>query len=535
MIRKRKTMGIIGAVGALAVAGSAIFGATQYVSAQGDAPDVVGDGFSIYVNEPVEGSEWSVTMEQWREWDGEGRYRRATGDDPHNAVQDFEQAITFDPNNDGSQYPYIVFDQHLLVGRIGSELTGTSGSDFLEGGTHNDTLNGLQGSDVLTGHGGADIINGGPGNDYLFAQGLAGGELDNYVNELNGGIDHDIIVGSYGNDYITTGIGFDKVAGGPGVDTIEFVNHYNYSQWFGDVVPANETLFGFAKSLIYGQEGNDHIVGYVDNYWGDASSPTLLPSSIPESQRWHKSGQYQSYGEIYGGSGSDTIELAGRYAGVVYGGTGTDTISLTKRNLSDGTLHDNSDWNSRCFHPAPKTVAFYGNPGPDTITNTTNCYSDIDGGRGDDTIVIRGGHTNYYALDDDPPNNEVHSTQGLKSKIYGGSGNNTIEVLEPASHTAVPAAPAAWGNSIDGEVYPPSVVLHYDVETRGHDVVTGFDPRYTRIAVSGRVIVDPILLDGVHSVILHPHSTNEDGFSSDETSMVIKGVTSIPAGAYISP
>ena len=82
-------------------------------------------------------------------------------------------------------------------------LTGTEGSDHLEGAGTDDTLEG---------HGGDDTLKGGDGNDYLY-----GGEGDD---TLKGGDGDDHLYAGKGDDTLDGGDGDDTLDGGDGIDYI---------------------------------------------------------------------------------------------------------------------------------------------------------------------------------------------------------------------------------------------------------------------------------------------------------------------------
>ncbi len=139
-----------------------------------------------------------------------------------------------------------------LRGDDGNDLLfGNDGKDFLFGGKGDDTLHGGAGNDLLIGKDGADDMDGGDGidtvdysgvkfplavtmDDNIANDGIAG-EHDNVrttVENLDGGLESDRIVGNgsnnvlaggYGNDSLRGGDGLDVLVGGPGTDTLKGV------------------------------------------------------------------------------------------------------------------------------------------------------------------------------------------------------------------------------------------------------------------------------------------------------------------------
>ncbi|WP_306297042.1 calcium-binding protein [Nostoc sp. C052] len=103
----------------------------------------------------------------------------------------------------------------------------------ISGSPYNDNIVGSNGNDTLsTGNGGNDTIDGGNGNDYLTIISHTSGN-----NLLSGGDGNDTLSassasgnntlnGGNGNDYLTGGNGNDSLIGGAGVDTFAF-NSFN--------------------------------------------------------------------------------------------------------------------------------------------------------------------------------------------------------------------------------------------------------------------------------------------------------------------
>jgi Ca2+-binding RTX toxin-like protein len=91
---------------------------------------------------------------------------------------------------------------------------GSSGPQYLFGGTGTDTLFGAGDNDHLYGGLGMDRLDGGAGNDYL--EGNGGSDI------LTGGDGVDTLVGGTGLDILTGGKGSDSLKGGKGDDTYLF-------------------------------------------------------------------------------------------------------------------------------------------------------------------------------------------------------------------------------------------------------------------------------------------------------------------------
>ena len=102
---------------------------------------------------------------------------------------------------------------NFLLGGSGNDtVEGGDGFDLIHGGTGDDSILGGAGSDLLRGGSGNDTIEGGEGNDRLF-----GGSGDD---SLDGGAGDDLLVGGSGNDTLLGGEGNDTLVGGEGNDTL---------------------------------------------------------------------------------------------------------------------------------------------------------------------------------------------------------------------------------------------------------------------------------------------------------------------------
>ncbi|MBA4094745.1 MAG: hypothetical protein C0489_11755, partial [Candidatus Accumulibacter sp.] len=198
---------------------------------------------------------------------------------------------------------------------VALNLSGTSGSDTLNGSDLADTIDGGAGADTINGHGGNDLlyggadaatssagwdrINGGAGND-----GLWGGNGDD---ELNGGTGNDELYGEAGNDRLNGDDGDDLLEGGAGNDQLNG---------------------GAGANILRGGDGNDGLTGSAGSvYEGGAGDDSFMISFNAQSS---------GVTELSGGSGNDrfSLHLASSPAGqtTISGGTGSDTYIPTPGN-----------------------------------------------------------------------------------------------------------------------------------------------------------------------------------------------------------
>ena len=105
---------------------------------------------------------------------------------------------------------------------FGDDLFGQGGDDYVDGENGDDILHGGPGDDELHGRNGSDVMLGNEGNDRLYGERgedtIDGGPGDDTI---QGNLDDDTIQGGEGDDRIqVVGGGFDRVACGPGADTV---------------------------------------------------------------------------------------------------------------------------------------------------------------------------------------------------------------------------------------------------------------------------------------------------------------------------
>ncbi|MDR6149625.1 Ca2+-binding RTX toxin-like protein [Sphingomonas sp. SORGH_AS742] len=169
----------------------------------------------------------------------------ATGAISFRNAPDFEAPSDADGNNiydvdvlvsDGTLVT--IQHAHVTVRDVqGEVVVGTSGDDFLNGGVGNDSLSGLGGNDILIGGVGADRLDGGDGSDQVdYGQSSAGvtvyldgtpgvggdaqGDVLAGIENINGSLYNDVLLGSSGSNVIDAGPGDDVLNGHGGGDTL---------------------------------------------------------------------------------------------------------------------------------------------------------------------------------------------------------------------------------------------------------------------------------------------------------------------------
>jgi len=153
--------------------------------------------------------------------------------------------------------------ENLIAGSGNDSLTGTSGSNRIEGGEGNDTLVGAGGDDSLYGGNGKDLIlvstgvdfaDGGDGVDTLNVAAMTGSVTMNLETGLSNTLGESLInfenlVAGAGNDSLTGTNGANRIEGAAGKDQI-----------FG-LDGADTLIGGGATDKLFGGAGNDRLTG----------------------------------------------------------------------------------------------------------------------------------------------------------------------------------------------------------------------------------------------------------------------------------
>ncbi|WP_299723521.1 Hint domain-containing protein [uncultured Tateyamaria sp.] len=303
-----------------------------------------------------------------------------------------------------------------------TNVRGSQGDDYTDGGGNNDTIYGNSGNDTLTGHEGNDSIEGGDGNDEIY-----GGQGSDDINAgdgndtVSGGSDNDTINGDAGGDSIFGDTGEDRVSGGAGSDRV----------YGGD---GNDTVSGEqGRDSLYGGAGHDSMFasgggipddGVGDYYDGGTGNDTIDAGSGDDT--------------ILGGDGEDSISGNGGNDSI-QGGAGTDTIRGGDGNDTiDGGL--NSD-------------TIYGGSGDDYIFDSGASLSDdtIYGEGGNDTIV--GGVREDYLDGGDDADTFIIEDGFGNDTIVGGEGgtdDDTIDLSALSGPVTVDFASDEAGSITDG-------------------------------------------------------------------------------------
>jgi Ca2+-binding RTX toxin-like protein len=257
-----------------------------------------------------------------------------------NATVNLGFAASSTPSNAVTAFPADArtYDFELPLTESADPFTGSALNEKIMGLGGNDTLNGAEGNDYLDGGYGNDSLNGGAGNDWIDGGAgndwIDGGIDDNFIilgdgNDTVYGGATDFILGGDGNDIIYSfhgnGVdGYDTIDAGAGNDSIYDGNGYYGNDYMPDLVHGgtgddyieDDTWYDMTKTptqKLYGDEGNDKIIGCGELYGGDGND--FLENG------W---GYFNCY--LQGDTGNDTLKGRGEQGEIFFGGLDSDKI-----------------------------------------------------------------------------------------------------------------------------------------------------------------------------------------------------------------
>lgn len=356
-----------------------------------------------------------------------------------------------------------------------SALTGTNAADVLTVQHSEVTVKAGKGNDKITvSKGAGNVLYGGTGADTITIGKSAGkgnkvyGDAGNdtikvsakYGVTINGGAGNDKLYGGKGNDTFTGDKGKDTFfyANGGGKDTItdyqagEDKLQITSGSISKTAVAKNkkDLVFTVGKGTITLKNAagkkismkdtrgtytmNNKLITLGKDFTGtmDATKYVSTIKSIDArnvAKAVNITGNSQANRILPGrgggtykcGAGNDTIEIDGNGEYTVHGNDGKDTIlikSSTKCTVYGDAGDDNININGV---GTGNTV--YGNDGNDTI-HVTNGKNVIDGGAGNDTIIIVGGSSHIISCGAGA--DTIHIVGGLSHIISGGAGADTF-------------------------------------------------------------------------------------------------------------
>lgn len=333
------------------------------------------------------------------------------------------------------------------TGAANSLVLGTDGSiaNFTTGTTTADSKNALFGGAGISGpNDGADSFAiGGKGSFLVYGNGGAD-QISQGSNGSNGTVfdatSAVTVFGGKGADSINLTTASNKgsllVLGGEDADTIKILNTGNTTIYggtgAGDSADGADSI-GLAGSggtiTVFGNGGDDFINGDAANNltngtaFLDGTKATIFGGTGNDTINVSFASQAKGTVTVYGGENNDTIKVANLGTTTIYGGTG------------QGDSTDGAD--NIILTGSAGSVTVFGNAGDDFITGTaaTNnvtalgngVVANLYGGRGNDTINVgydattSKGTINVFG-GEDQDSITVANTAGSATTVYGGTG-----------------------------------------------------------------------------------------------------------------
>ena len=311
----------------------------------------------------------------------------------------------------------------ISTGDDADTIYGGDGADSIDGGLDDDEIYGGAGNDtvdgslngIVDGTLGNDLIFGGSGDDSLVAGVDAFSDYvgddpnlpnpydaDGNLSDPNTADGKDTVYGGIGNDTIISGDDADALYGGSGEDRINAGIDDDYVEG------------GQGADVILGGHGSDTILGGSGDDSIDASSQTSgmdYPNTpddtdpVPENDR----------DEVYAGHGNDTV-FGGDDDDMLHGGSGDDVL--------DGGIDEDTlvgDYGNDELIGGAGEDLLYGNQGADTLDGGDDADA-LFGGSGDD--VLDGGQGADSLVGGD--GNDSLTAGNGEDTLEGGAGADTL-------------------------------------------------------------------------------------------------------------
>ncbi len=191
-----------------------------------------------------------------------------------------------------------------------------------------------------------------------------------------------------------------------------------------------------ARKLAYEKSSYGYDISRTVNVTGNAKANTIYVANI-DGGTWQggaggdtikitKGNNHIVYGDDKAGklSGNDTITISGGAGHQIYGGAGTNTITVEKAYSDDGE----------------SAITIKGGSGIDTIRmygggTTYNRDNYIYGGAGKDRIYLYGTVKNYIKIYGESGNDTIDISGGYSHTIDGGAGDDAITIKGGSNHT----------------------------------------------------------------------------------------------------
>ncbi|MFZ3185740.1 MAG: calcium-binding protein [Pseudomonas sp.] len=301
-----------------------------------------------------------------------------------------------------------------------AQINGTTGNDNKIGTSYDDLIVGLDGNDTLYGSGGNDIIWGGTlgvRSYYVHTDYMDGGSGND---TLHGGNGNDTLIGGEGDDRLDGGAGNDSLTGGTGRDTFAISNYStdsysNYTTQITDFtrgvdkldisllgVSDYETFLSLMRAESTGLTLSIRQNGYSASYTlantNSLDATDIIFNTSTSHDNITLNDNYNDLRQVFSGLGNDTI-TGNSYGNTLYGESGNDIIY---GNSDASTVEYDHD-------------VLYGGAGDDKLYGY---YGNdlLKGGSGNDTLDGGFGNDTLYG--------------GLGSDVFVVPSNNTLSYSE---------------------------------------------------------------------------------------------------------
>ncbi|MBU1041025.1 MAG: FecR domain-containing protein, partial [Proteobacteria bacterium] len=334
----------------------------------------------------------------------------------------------------------------LLVWTVSSVIVNVLCSD------HGDIIYGTEGSNFIRGGLGNDLLYGKGGNDYIDGQGG-----DDYIKESASGVVY--IDGGLGTDSIVMDEtlnevgGVDIIKGGAGADTLYFTDNGVGTNDLDGVKQVETITLGEATtSIIFPST-------YTATDWADISGKlTIDATALTAGNTLTFDGSAGSAsGSFYitGGADSDTI-TGGAGNDSIDGGAGADLLSgMGGNDTLVGGTGDNTllggDGADRLDQTVANTASINGGAGDDTIVMGTTLTSadTIDGGLGNDTLTFT-------------TNGDTHALDHVRNVETVTLGDAATTLIFPSTYSAADWAAIGGSITIDARALTDTHTLTFD-------------------------------------------------------------------------
>ncbi|MHC5112346.1 MAG: beta strand repeat-containing protein, partial [Planctomycetota bacterium] len=316
-----------------------------------------------------------------------------------------------------------------------------SGANLVYGEDGMDTINALSGNDTLWGGANDDVINAGDGNNQAW-----GGAGDD---DITVGTGNDIVVAAEGDDYIDiTAGGEDNVSGGDDDDVVDAGSSLSssFTEDLGDNDNGGDTLDGGAGDDVLNIDSSNPDGNFLDRVTNfetiNIDGEDNLTVTITDSSDFDHD------------TTETVIDASGMTGDLTFEGNDLAPNSPPPDDESVSPFTGIDD------DVLSRSITIIGGSGDDRIVTGLG-EDEITGNTGDDSIYTGAGNDTvngavgddsiYMEAGDDLLIVQGGELDGDDYEIDGGSGDDTIQLINPSQAAGTPTAiTAVLGNEVSG-------------------------------------------------------------------------------------